>query len=430
MKFIVQGGNALHGEIRLSGAKNAATKMLVASLLTDEECVFDNFPDIGDTHITIEFCKTIGSEIRLEGSRLITKTPTIKTSRVPSLPRRNRIPILALGPLLARTHEAYVPVLGGDKIGPRPVDLHLQALRALGAEVIEKDGGYCAEARGGLRGGRIHFSYPSVGATENAILAAVLACGKTTIVNAAVEPEVIEIIKMLQKMGAIIEIGTNRTIYIEGVKKLRGVMHRVISDRNEAVSFASLALATGSKIKVIGALQDHLITFLNNVRRVGGEYEIVPDGIVFWGKGPLCGMEIETDTHPGFMTDWQQPFVVVLTQAKGVSIIHETVFEDRFGYVDDLNAMGANIKIFSKCLGESPCRFNGMGFRHSAVIYGPTKLTGVPLAVRDLRSGITHLIAALTADNQSVIDGIEEIDRGYENIDERLRILGADIKRV
>ena len=131
-------------------------------------------------------------------------------------------------------------------------------------------------------------------------------------------------------------------------------------------------------------------------------------------------MEIETDTHPGFMTDWQQPFVVVLTQAKGVSIIHETVFEDRFGYVDDLNAMGANIKIFSKCLGESPCRFNGMGFRHSAVIYGPTKLTGVPLAVRDLRSGITHLIAALTADNQSVIDGIEEIDRGYENIDERL----------
>ncbi len=231
-------------------------------------------------------------------------------------------------------------------------------------------------------------------------------------------------------MGAIIELGANRTVYIDGVKKLRGVKHAIIPDRNEAVSFACLAAATGGTIKIKGAIQDHLITFLNALRRIGGEYEVREDGIVFWRKEPLSGTEIETDTHPGFMTDWQQPFTILLTQAKGTSVIHETVYEDRFGYVKDLNALGANIQVFSKCLGELPCRFNGLDYLHSAVIQGPTPLRGATLAVRDLRSGIAHLIAALTADGQSVIEGVEEIDRGYERIDERLKKLGAYIERT
>lgn len=430
MKFVIKGGKSLSGEIRLSGAKNAATKMLIASLLTEEECVFDNFPNIGDTQITMELCRNIGSVVDLQGTVLKIRTSDIKNHRVTSLSRKNRIPILALGPLLSRVREAEIPILGGDKIGPRPVDFHIRALRALGAEVEVSENGYFARAKHGLKGARMRLDFPSVGATENTILAAALAQGKTTLLNAAIESEVIDLIKMLQRMGAIVEVGTNRTIYIEGVSKLHGVHFSVMPDRNEAVSFASLALATNSRIKVLGAVQEHLITFLNNLRRANGEYAVSDDGITFWRGGELKSMELETDTHPGFMTDWQQPFVVVLTQANGVSVLHETIYEDRFGYVDDLVRMGASIKIFSKCLGESKCRFSGLGYRHSAVVYGPTKLKGVSLAVRDLRSGIAHIIAALTADGESVIDGIEEIDRGYENIDQRLRQLGAEIKRL
>mgnify|MGYP001590181102 FL=1 len=270
-----------------------------------------------------------------------------------------------------------------------------------------------------------------MGATENTILAAVLAKGKTTLKNAAIEPEIIDLIKMLQNMGAIIGLGTDRTIYIEGVKKLKGVRHKIITDRNEAASFACLAVAgVKNKIKVKGAIHEHLITFLNALRRVGGEYRVEDDGIVFWRGDGLSAIELETDTHPGFMTDWQQPLTILLTQANGVSVVHETVYENRFGYIEDLNFMGANIKVFSKCLGELNCRFNGESYPHSAVISGPTPLKGRSLKVPDLRAGMAHLIAALIAEGESTIDGVEEIDRGYERVDERLNKLGADIKRV
>ncbi|MDO8584671.1 MAG: UDP-N-acetylglucosamine 1-carboxyvinyltransferase [bacterium] len=429
MQFIIHGGKKLKGEIALSGAKNGASKVLIASLLTDEECVFSNVPDIGELEITEELCRMIGSEIVREGKTLRIKTPEIKNSRVGSLSRKNRIPILALGPLLARVGEAEIPFLGGDKIGARPVDIHLEALRAMGASIEIAGERYVATAKGGLHGTKIRLRYPSVGATENIILAAVLAEGRTSIYNAAREPEVKELVKMLQKMGAIIELGANRAFHIDGVKKLRGVTHAVIPDRNEAVSFACLAVATDGDVFVRGAVQDHLSTFLSTLRRVGGEYEVKDGGIRFWRSSELKAAEIETDPHPGFMTDWQQPFAVLLTQAMGASIIHETVYDDRFGYTADLNAMGAYITVFSKCLGELTCRFNGKGFNHSAVINGPTPLHGANVTVRDLRSGIAHIIAALTATGESVISGIEEIDRGYERIEERLRLLGADIVR-
>jgi len=431
MKFIIKGGNKLNGEITLSGAKNAASKAMIASLLTEEKVVLENFPHIGETEITAELCKFIGSKIKFSNSSLEIETPEIKNFRVKSLSRKNRIPILAMSPLLARNGEAEIPFLGGDKIGPRPVNLHLDALSKMGAAIETSSDSYIAKAKNGLSGASINLEFPSVGATENIILAAVLAQGKTIIKNAAVEPEVLDLIKMLQNMGAIIGLGANRAIYINGVKSLRGTTHRIISDRNEAVSFACLAVATNGRIFVKGAVQEHLFTFLNALRLIGGEYEVKEDeGITFYRKNNLLPIEIETDTHPGFMTDWQQPFAVLLTQASGRSVIHETIYEDRFGYAADLNLMGADIKVSTECLGELPCRFKEKKFFHSAVINGSTALKSASIIVRDLRSGIAHLIAALTASGESEISGIEEIERGYYKIDERLRSLGADIKKA
>lgn len=429
-KFIVKGGKQLYGEITLAGAKNAVSKMMVASLLTDEPCLIKNVPSIGELDIIFEFLRNIGSEINKAGPVVKIATPEIKSNRVTTLSRRNRIPILALGPLLARTGEAEVPILGGDKIGPRPVDIHLEGLSQLGAQIqITKDS-YHAWTSDGLRGAEIELRFPSVGATENIMLAAVLAKGKTVIRNAALEPEIIELVKMLQKMGAIIELCPPRTIMIEGVERLRGVMHRTPPDRNEAISMACLAIATNGRIIVNDAVQEHLITFLNAVRRMGGEYEVTDNGIAFWKAGELRPIDIRTDVHPGFMTDWQQPLAVLLTQANGTSTIHETIYEDRFAYALDLNEMGAKITIATDCPPGDACRLEGKGHYHRATIEGPTPLESKRLVVRDLRSGMVNILAALVAHGVSEIEGVEEIDRGYEAIDERLRQLGADITRV
>jgi UDP-N-acetylglucosamine 1-carboxyvinyltransferase len=436
-KFIIKGGKPLFGEITIAGAKNAVSKMMVASLLTDEPCLLKNVPTIGELDIIFEFLRNIGSEINKAGSVVKISTPAIKSNRVTTLSRRNRIPILALGPLLARTGEAEVPVLGGDKIGARPVDIHLEGLSKLGAQIqITKDS-YHAWAPDGLRGAEIELRFPSVGATENIMLAAVLAKGKTVIKNAALEPEIIELMKMLQKMGAIIELCPPRTIMIEGVTKLHGVTHRTPPDRNEAISMACLAIATNGRIMLNGANQEHLITFLNAVRRMGGEYEVTDEGIAFWrasaadgGVAALKPIDIRTDVHPGFMTDWQQPLAVLLTQANGTSTIHETIYEDRFAFALDLNEMGAKIKVSTDCPPNDSCRLAGNNHYHFATIEGPTPLTGKNLTVRDLRSGMVDILAALVAQGISEVDGVEEIDRGYEAIDERLRQLGADITRI
>ena len=427
--FIIEGGYPLKGKIRLSGTKNAATKMLIASLLTDEEVILENCPDLGDVQITAELCQIVGGKIKREGNTLKIHTPKITNHRVKELSRKNRIPILALSPLLHRTGKAEVPILGGCKIGPRPVDFHLNALRQMGADIEETRSSYKAKADK-LKGTNIELSYPSVGATENIILAGVLAKGKTIISNAAVEPEIIDLIKMLQKMGAIIELGTNRKIYIEGVNKLYGTNHYILPDRNEAISFAVMAIATDGDIFLEEAQQDTLITFLNVLRKIGGEFEIEKNGIRFFRKGELKAIELETDTFPGFTTDWQQPTVVLLTQANGISVIHETVYEDRFGYTEELRKMGADITIFTKCLGEKPCRFNEKNHPHSAVIKGPAMLKGTKTEIYDLRAGCANVIAALIAKGESKISGIEHLDRGYENFEEKLLSLGAKVKRV
>ena len=431
IKYKITGQHKLGGEIVLAGAKNSVSKLLVASLLTEEECVFAHVPEIGEVEMVVELCRGLGAKVERNGHELRIKTNSIRNLESPlTQSRKNRIPILTLGPLLARCGEAEVAHLGGDRLGMRPVDIHLEALGRMGAVIEERADSFFAKAPDGLHGAEISLRLPSVGATENVMFAAVLAKGKTIIRNAAREPEVKDLLRFLQKMGAIIELGANREIYIEGVSRLRGAEHLVMPDRNEAVSFACLALASGSRIFVRGAVQDQLGAFLNAIRKIGGEYEVREDGILFHRANSLKATRIETDTHPGFMTDWQQPFAVVLSQASGESFIHETVYENRFAYAQDLVAMGANFEVTEKCLGTKPCRFADQGYMHSGRIIGPTKLHGADVEVRDLRSGIVNVIAALIADGESTISGVQEIDRGYENLDGRLRSLGADIKRV
>ena len=388
-----------------------------------------NMPAIGEIDIVMELCRAVGSRITRDGSMVTIHTPEITNPRVAELSRKNRIPILALGPLLARGGEAEVPMVGGDRLGPRPVDFHIALLERLGAR-IEQDGSVYRATAEGLRGAAIELPYPSVGATESAILAAVLASGSTVVKNAAIEPEVIDLVKFLQNMGAIIELGSGRTIAIEGVAKLSGTRHRVMPDRIEAASFAVMALATGGDIVVQDAVHEHLLTFLNAVRRVGGGYEVQPDGIRFFRAGMLRPLHIETDTHPGFMTDWQQPFTVLLTQAPGESIVHETVYEDRFGYTQDLRRMGADITVVPQCLGTMPCRFSDKPYNHTALIRGGTPLQATNMVMPDIRAGMAHIIAALIAQGTSDITGLEHIDRGYERIDARIRQLGAHIERV
>lgn len=428
--FKITGGLPLHGEIAVSGAKNAASKMMIASLLTDEEVILSNVPRQHETEITQEIIMTVGAQVEwIEAHTLRAVTPVMTSNSVRELSRKNRISILALAPLLHRAGEAFVPLVGGDKIGPRPVNFHLETLKKMGALIEETSDGYHASVSR-LKGAVIELPYPSVGATETAILAGVLADGRTVIRNAAGEPEVKGLIMMLQDMGAMIQINANRSIEIIGVEKLHGTRVRVMPDRIAAASYGAMALGTGGEIFVRGAQHEHMITFLNAVRKIGGEYEVHEDGILFRGSKPLKGIELETDTHPGFMTDWQQPFVVALTQAKGTSIVHETVYEERFGYTDSLKEMGADITLFSNCLGEIDCRFKGQNYKHSAVITGPSKLHASEVVVPDIRAGLALVVAALVAEGTSTLTGIHHLDRGYERLQEKLQSVGAKIERV
>jgi len=435
MQLRITGPQKVEGEVVISGAKNAASKMMVASLLTDEPVVLQNFPRIEEIDIVKELCERLGSTVTMQDRTLRLHTPTLCRDDALGLSRANRISVLALPPLLHRVGRAVLPIVGGDRIGPRPVNYHLDALRAMGAKIEEGQNAFLAEANSGLHGTRIHLPYPSVGATENILLAGVLAKGRTVIENAATEPEILDIIMMLQNMGAIIELGTNRTIAIDGVERLKGASHEILPDRMEAASYACMALATGGRIFCRNARQEHMITFLNAIRRLGADYEVLENGIVFFapnGPGSLKGIDLETDTHPGFMTDWQQPFTLLLTQCSGTSVVHETVYEDRFGYTRELVKLGANISVFDKCLGELPCRFRGRRHPHSAIVQGPTPLTSIQesLDIFDIRAGITLVIAALCAQGTSTLTGLEHLDRGYENLLGKLEGLGIKAERV
>lgn len=430
-KFIINGGKPLHGSVKVSGAKNSASKLIVASLLSEEGSILHNSPNkISDLILTKNICESIGSKIKIENDKLIIATKKIKSSLIEEESgNKTRIAILLAGPLLLRTGEARIPIPGGCKIGSRPVNFHIDSLEKLGANVKVKNDYFILETDG-LKGNNIHLDYPSVGATENIIIASTLAKGRTILTNAAVEPEIIDLIKFLQKMGAIIEISTDRKITIEGVDKLYGAEHIVIPDRNQAASFACAGIASKGDVFIENAVQDDLITFLNTIRKVGGRYEVKDNGIRFFYDGELKSIAIETNVHPGFMTDWQQPFVILMTQANGISIVHETVYEERFGYVNELKKMGAEIELYDTCLGGLECRFANTHYFHSAVVKGPTPFHSAEINVPDLRAGFSYLIAGVIAKGESLVNGAIYIDRGYEEIDEKLKSLGADIKRI
>jgi UDP-N-acetylglucosamine 1-carboxyvinyltransferase len=347
-------------------------------------------------------------------------------AEIDALAGSSRIPILFCGPLLHRLGEALIPDLGGCRIGDRPIDFHMDALRAFGAVVDKSYEGIRITAPDGLHGADIELPYPSVGATEQVLLTAVRAKGVTELKNAAIEPEIMDLIAILQKMGAVIWMEPNRTIFIEGVDKLHGYTHRAIFDRNEAASWASAALATDGDIFVEGAKQLDLMTFLNVFRKAGGGFDVHEDGIRFYRGGPLKPVQVETDVHPGFMTDWQQPLIVALTQAEGVSVVHETVYENRLGFTEALVEMGADIVVHNDGLESLTRRVPRRKLEQAAVITGPTPLHGANVRVPDLRGGFSYLIAALTAEGTSRVTNLGIISRGYEHFFEKLEALGAD----
>src|SRR5207302_1491572 len=320
-------------------------------------------------------------KLRQPDHTLSIATPSIRSSVVSTkVGGLNRMAIITVGPLLHRCGEADIPKPGGDRIGARPIDFHLNGLRRMGAEIVERDRRYHFTAPHGLRGANIQLPFPSVMATENFLISASLARGVTVIQNAALEPEIIDLIKFLQKMGAIIEIKVDRRIVVEGVERLHGACHTLLGDRNEAVSLAIAAYLTKGDVYLRGAQQDTLLTFLNTLSKMKLRFHIDDEGIRFIGDDrPPPSIALETDVHPGFMTDWQQPFTVLLTQASGMSVVHETIYEDRFGYISTLQRMGAHVELFSKCLGEVPCRFREKQYTHSCVVRGPTPLTGTQL---------------------------------------------------
>ena len=428
----VRGGVPLKGSVKVRGAKNLVPKAMVAASLGNTPATLRNVPEIKDVEVVTSLLQLHGvTVVKDPVTGDLTMDPAnakkANTAEINTHAGDSRIPILLCGPLIHSIGHAFIPDLGGCKIGDRPIDYHLEVLRQFGAVVEKTGGGISITAPTGLKGTKISLPYPSVGATEQVLLSATRAEGITELSGAATEPEIIDLIAILQKMGAIISVQTDRTIRIEGVAELSGYDHTALPDRNESASWASAALVTGGDIYVEGATQRDMMTFVNTFRKIGGGMDIHDKGIRFFHKGgSLKPLVLETDVHPGFMTDWQQPLVVALTQAEGVSIVHETVYENRFGFTEALARMGANIQLHRECLGSIPCRFGQRNFVHSAVISGRTPLKGAKINVPDLRGGFSHMIAALAAQGTSTVTGIDVISRGYEHFTAKLDGLGAD----
>ncbi len=432
--LLVHGGVPLRGEITVRGAKNFVSKAMVAALLGSTPSTLRNVPQIRDVAVVSDLLRLHGAAVDYDVATgvLTADTTSLQSADAAAIAGHagsSRIPILLCGPLLHRLGEAVIPDLGGCRIGDRPIDFHLDILTRFGAEVTQMEDGLHLSAPHGLKGIAYTLSYPSVGATEQLLLTAVLAEGITHLENAAVEPEIKDLIDLLQKMGAIISVDTDRSIRIEGVKSMRGFDHYSLTDRIEVGSWAAAALATKGDLFVHGAQQRHMGTFLNVFRKVGGEFDVVQDGIRFYHPGgQLKAIALQTDVHPGFMTDWQQPLVVALTQADGLSIVHETVYENRLGFTRALVKMGAHVQLYRECLGDRACRFGQRNFTHSAVISGPTPLHAAEIEVPDLRGGFSHLIATLAAQGTSTVHGIGIIDRGYEAFRDKLGALGARVE--
>ena len=422
-RIIISGGKRLEGRLPISGAKNAALTLLPCALLTDEPLTLRNLPRLADVDAFGHLLNQLGVSTTIEGSSPdeFGRVMTLRANRVTStvapydIVRKMRASILVLGPLVARAGEATVSLPGGCAIGNRPIDLHLKALEAIGAE-IELTAGYVkATAPGGrLAGGDFTFPIVSVGATENALMAAVLAGGRSVLDNAAREPEIVDLCKCLVAMGAKIGgIGDSR-IVIDGVKELHGATYAVMPDRIEAGSYACAAAITGGSLDLVGADAHAMRATLSALVEAGVHVEETNDAVRIAANGALRALTLSTSPYPGFATDMQAQFMALLTLADGASVLTETIFENRYMHVPELARMGADIRVSGR----------------SAVVHGVGGLTGAPVMATDLRASMSLIIAGLAAKGETQVQRVYHLDRGYERLEEKLQAVGADIERA
>ena len=415
-QIFVQGGKKLRGSIKISGAKNAALPILVLGLLSNDTCVVQNVPNLQDINTMKQLLKSLGVEIRFEENKLFMNLSTLNSYKAKyDLVRKMRASILVLGPLLAKFGKAEVSLPGGCAIGSRPVDMHLSALEKMGAKIKIEDGYIKGMVSGNsLKAAKISFSRISVGATENTIMAASLASGTTFIENAAIEPEIDDLIEVLIKMGAKISKTKPGCIEITGVKKLSGFEHTIMPDRIEAGTYAIAAAITGGKLELIDAPNNNLKALIDYLRKIGVNIVKYSDGIEVDAPEKLSSSNLTTEVYPGFPTDLQAQAMALMTISEGVSSMEEQIFENRFMHVSELLRFGANIKITG----------------NKAVIKGTKNLNGAQVMATDLRASSSLVLAGLRAEGETVINRIYHLDRGYENLVQKLSQCGAVIKRV
>jgi UDP-N-acetylglucosamine 1-carboxyvinyltransferase len=412
-RFLIYGGKKLRGKVKISGAKNAALPQMAAALLTSEPVVLRNVPELRDIDSMAVLLKHLGVEVSCEGDRLEIRAGKLTHSDAPyDLVRKMRASVVVLGPLLARTGSTRVSQPGGCAIGARPVDLHIEAMKHLGADV-QLDQGYIVATAKRLTGGEIMFDKVTVTGSENAMMAAVLAHGKTTLLNCAMEPEVVDLGRLLQKMGARIEGLGTPNVAIEGVQKLSGAEHEIIPDRIEAGTYLVTGLITGGEVEVEGCNPNLMRSLLDKLADCGARLEI-GDSFVRTAPSELKSRDVRTAPFPGFPTDMQAQYIALMTQAQGSAVVTETIFENRFMHVPELNRMGADIRIDGK----------------SAVVRGRTGLAGVSVMATDLRASASLVLAGLVAQGCTTVNRVYHIDRGYGRIVRKLHALGADIERV
>jgi UDP-N-acetylglucosamine 1-carboxyvinyltransferase len=415
-KFVIVGGDPLNGEIPVSGSKNSALPALAAALLTDEPVTLNRIPRVRDIRTMQRLLVDIGSNVAVSGETVRLHTERIVSPEAPyELVKTMRASSLVLGPLVARCGRARVSLPGGCAIGARPINLHIFGLEQLGARINQTHGYIEAEAPEGLRGGTIHFDRITVTGTEDLMMAAVLAKGETVLRNAAREPEVVDLAELLIKMGAKIEGAGTSTIRVEGVERLSGAEHTIISDRIEAGTFIIAGAITRGDVTVTGCNPDHFDSLVSKLQQAGVNVtRPSTDSVRVRGGERFRSVDMTTEEYPGFATDLQAQYMALMTQADGIAIIEERIFENRFMHAQELARMGANIRLDGK----------------QAIVAGPRELTGAGVIASDLRASASLVLGALVARGETVIDRVYHIDRGYEKIEAKLALVGAKIERV
>src|SRR3990167_1615421 len=437
--FVINGGTKLKGKMSVSGSKNVALKALVAACLTDEEVIIENVPLISDFMVMVNIIEELGGKVKIKDHTAVVRIKKINKTRI-SLEKAATIRTSAmfLVPLLTRKGEAIIPNPGGCRIGARPIDRIIRGIEEMGVSVIynSKDGYFYLTCKDRIKSINYKFEKNTHTGTETLILSSVLAKGKTILDNAAEEPEVDELINLLNLIGANVKRVNKRKIIINGVLKLHGARFRIPPDRNEVVTFAIAAIITKGDIFIKDIDTKGLGEFLDILKKAGGGIEEKKEGIRFYYINGINPTDVTTSFYPGFMTDWQGPLLILMTQGEGISTIHETIYENRFSYVEELLKMGAKIELFNPAV-ENPEKFynfnlkdNKKEYKHAAKIYGPVDFHNAVINISDLRAGATLVLGALCAKGENVVFGVEHLDRGYEDFDRRIKKLGGNIKRV